>query len=199
MKSIPARVLKRIRVHGRGWVFTPGQFLDLGTADAVLHALTRLAQSKIIRRLARGLYDYPRTHKKLGVLLPNPDEVASAMAARTGSRVQASGARAANLMGLTEQVPARMVYLTDGPPRRVKIGAQTIELKRASPSKFPGLGTPAGLAMQAIAAVGPKANKDFIVRQLSRALSTEDKFQLVGLKRYAPGWSHGIIQRLNAT
>ena len=68
--------------------------------------------------------------------MPNPDEIASVVAARTGSRVL--GARAANLLGLTEQVPAQSIYLTDGPPRRVKIGAQTIQLKRASPSKFPG-------------------------------------------------------------
>jgi hypothetical protein len=197
MKSTPARILKRIRVHGRGWVFVPGNFLDLGSGSAVRQALTRLARQSVIRRLAVGLYDYPRIHRKLGILMPNPDEIASVVAARTGSRVQASGARAANLLGLTEQVPAQLIYLTDGPPRRVKIGAQTIALKRAAPSKFPGVGTPAGLALQAILAVGPTANTEFVVRQLSRALSFEDRLQLNGLKKYAPGWSHEIIQLLN--
>lgn len=198
MKSTSEGVLKRIRVHGRGWVFAQRQFLDLGTADAVRQALTRLTQDRIIRRLAPGLYDYPRIHKKLGILMPNPDEIASVVAARTGSRVQASGARAANLLGLTEQVPAQSIYLTDGPPRHIKIGAQTIQLKRAAPSKFPGTGTPAGLALQAILAVGPNADKDFVVRQLSRALTVEDKRQLNGLRKYAPAWSHEIIRRLNA-
>jgi len=196
MNSQAAAILKRIRVHGRGWVFTPRDFLDLGTRGAVDIVLWRLTEDKTIRRLAQGLYDYPRVHKKLGVLAPNPDDVAAVLAARTGSRVQVSGARAANLLGLTEQVPAQLVYLTDGPAHRLKIGAQTIQLKPARPSRFPAAGTPAGLALQAIRAVGPKANKDLVVRQLSRALSARDRAQLAKLIKHAPTWSHEIIRQL---
>ncbi len=199
MKSIAAGILKRIRVHGRGWVFTPRNFLDLGTRTAVDIVLWRLAHNKTIRRLGQGLYDYPRVHKKLGTLAPNPDNVAAVLAARTGSRVQASGARAANLLGLTDQVPAQLVYLTDGPAHRVKIGAQTIQLKPARPSRFPGAGTPAGLALQAIRAVGPNASKNFVVRKLSLALSARDRAQLAKLIKFAPGWSHAIIRRLQET
>jgi len=196
MDSVANSVLKRIRVHGRGWVFTPRDFLVLGTRRAVDRALARLTQNKTIRRLAQGLYDYPRVHKKLGILAPNPDDVAAVLAAKTGSRVQVSGARAANLLGLTDQVPAQLVYLTDGPPRRIKIGAQTIQLKPARPSRFPGAGTPAGLALQAIRAVGPNADKDKVVRQLSRALNARDRAQLVNLIKHAPAWSHEIIRQL---
>ena len=199
MKSIADSVLKRIRVHGRGWVFTPREFLSLGTRRAVDRALARLTQDGTIRRLTQGVYDYPRVHKKLGVLAPYPDDVAAVLAAKTGSRVQVSGARAANLLGLTEQVPAQLVYLTDGPAHRVKIGAQTIQLKPARPSRFPGAGTPAGLAIQAIRAAGPNADKDLVVRQLSRALSADDRAQLARLIKYAPGWSHEIIRRLKGS
>src|ERR1035438_9857613 len=177
MNSIAAAILKRIRVHGRGWVFTPRDFLDLGTRHPIDLALSRFTRDKTIRRLTQGVYDYPRIHKKLGILAPNPDDVATVLAAKAGSRVQVSGARAANLLGLTDQVPAQLVYLTDGPSHRVKIGAQIIRLKPASPSKFPGAGTPAGLALQAIRAAGPSANKDFVIRQLSRALSARDRAQ----------------------
>ena len=199
MNSIAAGILKRVRVHGRGWVFTPRDFLDLGTRGAVDIVLWRLAHDKTIRRLAQGLYDYPRVHKKLGILAPNPDDVAAVLAAKTGSRVQISGARAANLLGLSEQVPAQLVYLTDGPAHRVKIGAQTIQLKPARPSRFPGAGTPAGLALHAIRAAGPSANTDFVVRQLSRALSARDRAQLAKLIKHAPAWSHEIIRRLGGT
>src|SRR5208283_82827 len=199
MKSIAAAILKRIRVHGRGWVFTPRNFLDLGTRHPIDLALSRFARDKTIRRLAQGLYDYPRVHKKLGILAPNPDDVAAVLAAKTGSRVQISGARAANLLGLTDQVPAQLVYLTDGPAHRVKIGAQTIQLKPARPSRFPGAGMPAGLALQAIRAVGPNANKDFVVRQLSRALSARDRAQLAKLIKHAPAWSHEILRQLKGT
>jgi hypothetical protein len=194
-----AAILKRIRVHGRGWVFTPKAFLDLGTRSAVGLVLWRLTQDKTIHRLAQGLYDYPRIHKKLGILAPNPDDIAAVLAAKTGSRAQVSGARAANLMGLTDQVPAQLVYLTDGPARRVKIGAQTIQLKPTRPSKFPGAGTLAGLALQAVRAVGPHANKDLVVRQLSRALSSRDRAQLAKLTKHAPAWSHEIIRQLKGT
>jgi uncharacterized protein DUF6088 len=196
MNSVAAAILKRIRVHGRGWVFTPRDFLDLGTRDAVDIVLWRLTRDKTIHRLTQGVYDYPQVHKKLGILAPNPDDVAAVLAAKTGSRVQVSGARAANLLGLTDQVPAQLVYLTDGPAHRVKIGGQTIRLKPARPSKFPGAGTQAGLAIQAIRAVGPSTNQDFVVRQLSRALSANDKRQLAKLIKHAPGWSHKIIRRL---
>jgi hypothetical protein len=196
MNSIAATILKRIRVHGRGWVFTPRDFLDLGARHPVDLALSRFTRDKTIRRLTQGVYDYPRIHKKLGMLAPNPDDVAAVLAAKTGSRVQVSGARAANLLGLTDQVPAQLVYLTDGPPHRVKIGAQTIRLKPARPSKFPGAGTQAGLAIQAIRAVGSNASEDLVVRQLSRAMSADDRRQLAKLTKYAPGWSHKIIRRL---
>jgi hypothetical protein len=199
MNSIAAAVLKRIQVHGRDWVFTPHDFLDLGERHPIDLALVRFTGNKTIRRLAHGLYDYPRVHKKLGILAPNPDEVAAVLAAKTGSRVQISGARAANLLGLTDQVPAQLVYLTDGPAHRVKIGAQTIQLKPARPSRFPGAGTPAGLALQAIRAVGPNANKDFVIRQLSRALSARDRAQLAKLIKHAPAWSHEIIRQLKGT
>jgi hypothetical protein len=199
MNSTAAAILKRVRVHGRGWVFTPRDFLDLGTRGAVDLVLWRLTRDKCVRRLTQGIYDYPRVHKKLGILAPNPDDVAAVLAAKTGSRVQISGARAANLLGLTDQVPAQLVYLTDGPARRVKIGAQTIQLKPARPSRFPGAGTPAGLALQAIRAVGPNANKDFVVRQLSRALSARDRTQLAKLIKHAPAWSHEIIRQLKGT
>jgi Family of unknown function (DUF6088) len=199
MNSTAGAIVKRIRVHGRGWVFTPRDFLTLGTRRAIDRALARLTRDKTIRRLAQGIYDYPRVHKKLGILAPNPDDVAAASAARTGSRVQVSGARAANLLGLTDQVPAQLVYLTDGPAHRVKIGAQTVQLKPARPSKFPGAGTPAGLALQAVRALGPKANKDLVVRRLSRALNGRDRAQLMKLIKHAPIWSHEIIRRLKGT
>jgi hypothetical protein len=94
---------------------------------------------------------------------------------------------------------AILVDLTDGPAHRVKIGAQTIQLKPARLSRFPGAGTPAGLALQAIRAAGPRANKDFVVRQLSRALSARDRAQLAKLIKQAPAWSHEIVRRLKTS
>jgi hypothetical protein len=198
-KSTSDSIVRRIRGHGRGWIFTTSEFLDLGAESALKQTLSRLCRDRVIRRLTRGVYDYPRVHKKLGILSPNPDDVAAALAASTGSRVQISGGRAANLLGLTTQVPAQLVYLTDGPPRRVKIEGQTIQLRRARPSRFPGTGTPAGLAIQAMRAVGPKVDKNLLFQQLSRGLSARDKLQLIKLRKHAPRWTQDIIRQLDAT
>jgi hypothetical protein len=198
-KSTSGSILRRIRGHGRGWIFTTSEFLDLGTENSLKKTLSRLWRDGTIRRIARGIYDYPRVHKKLGVLSPNPDDVAAALAASTGSRVQISGGRAANLFGLTTQVPAQLVYLTDGPPRRVKIQGQSIQLRQARPSKFPGSGTPAGLAIQAMRAVGPSVDKKLLFQRLSQNLTTSDKTQLIKLRKHAPRWTQEIIRQLEAT
>jgi hypothetical protein len=198
-KSTSHSIVRRIRGHGRGWIFTTSEFLDLGAEGALKKTLSRLSKDGTIRRLTRGVYDYPRIHRKLGILSPNPDDVAAALAASTGSLLQISGGRAANLFGLTTQVPAQLVYLTDGPPRRVRIEGQTIQLRRARPSKFPGTGTSAGLAIQAMRAVGPKVNRELLLRQLSRRLTASDKSQLVKLRKHAPRWAQEIIRQLEAT
>jgi hypothetical protein len=198
-KLTPQSILRRIRGHGRSWIFMPSDFLDLGSENAVKKALSRLSREGKIRRLARGLYDYPRIHKRLGLLSPNPDDVAAALAASTGSRVQISGARAANLLGLTTQVPAQLIYLTDGKARRVKIGGQTIQLRNARPSKFPGAGTPAGLAIQAMRAVGPTVDREVLLQQLSKALSDADKTELLKLRKFVPRWAQDILRQMEGT
>jgi len=198
-KSTAGMIIRRIRGHGRGWIFAPSDFLDLGSDNAVRRALSRISRLGMIRRLAHGVYDYPRLHKKLGLLSPNPDDVAAVLAAGTGSRIQVSGARAANLMGLTTQVPAQLVYLTDGKPRRVKIGGQTIQLRNARPSRLPGAGTRAGLAIQAMRAVGPEIDRELLIRQLSRVLTPKDKYQLRKFRKFVPRWAQKVIRQMEGT
>lgn len=142
--SIENQVLRRIRQHGRGWCFTPRDFLDLGAPTAVWATLSRLHKSGGIRRLGKGLYDYPREHPELGKLAPTPEAVAQALADRDGSRLQPSGAYAANLLGLSDQVPARIVFLTNGPDRKVQIGKREIVLKNTVPRNMATAGRISG-------------------------------------------------------
>src|SRR5438093_594572 len=127
--SIDFKVLKRIQGHGSGWVFTPAEFQDLGSRNAVALALMRYARAGSIRQLARGLYDYPQHHPRLGILAPSTENIAKALRGRDNIRLQASGAHAANLLGLSTQVPVRAVYLTDGRGRKVQVGKRQIILK----------------------------------------------------------------------
>src|SRR6266567_9084283 len=124
-QSIDSRILARIHGRGRGSVFVPSDFLDLGSREAIDLVLHRLARKGTIRRLARGVYDLPKQHAVLGPLSPSADTIARALAGRDRTRFQPAGAYAANTLGLSDQVPARAVFLTDGPSRTVKIGSMT--------------------------------------------------------------------------
>lgn len=120
--SIDAKILSAINSCGKGAFFVPADFLEFGSREAIDIALHRLNRKGTIRRLARGVYDFPKAHAALGLLSPSAEAVAKALAGRDCTRLQPAGAFAANALGLSEQVPAKIVFLTDGPSRTVKIG-----------------------------------------------------------------------------
>src|SRR5256885_1505499 len=153
-QSIDSRILTRIHGRGRGSVFVPGDFLDLGSREAVDITLHRLARERTIRRQGRGVYDFPKEHPVLGLLSPSADTVARALAGRDRTRLQHAGAYAANILGLSEQVPAKAVFLTDGPSRTVKIGPTTIQLRRTTPRNMEAAGRLSGLLMRALRDLG---------------------------------------------
>jgi hypothetical protein len=185
--SVPNRIVKRARAGGRGGVFTPRDFLDVAARAAVDQALSRLAKGGKLRRLTRGLYDFPKVHPKLGPLSPAPDDVAQALARETGSQVQIAGARAANALGLSTQVPAKSIYLTDGPSRRVVLGKRVVDLRHASPKHLIAPGSPAGTVVQALRHLGPVRATD-VVHVAARQLSASDKKTLATSAVQAPAW-----------
>jgi hypothetical protein len=185
--SVPDRVMNRVRARGRGSVFTPSDFLTVATRSSVDQALSRLVKGGQLRRLAHGLYDFPKVHPKLGPLSPASDDVAQALARETGSQVQIAGARAANELGLSAQVPAQSTYLTDGPSRRVVLGKRVVDLRHASPKHLIAPGSPAGTVVQALRHVGPARAVD-VVQVAVRRLSANDKKTLALTAGQAPAW-----------
>jgi len=179
--------MKRVRASGRGSVFTPSDFLTVAARPSVDQALSRLVKSGQLRRLARGLYDFPKLHPKLGALSPAPDDVAHALARETGSQVQIAGARAANALGLSAQVPAQSTYLTDGPSRRVVLGKRVVDLRHASPKHLIAPGSPAGTVVQALRHVGLVRAAD-VAQIAARQLSAVDKKTLASTALKAPAW-----------
>ena len=97
-ESVDSLILARLQSHEPGWVFTPSDFVDLGTRTAVATALKRHKAAGLIRLLGRGLYDIPRNHPALGVLWPPIEAVEQALERKDGIRLQPSGAYAANLL-----------------------------------------------------------------------------------------------------
>jgi hypothetical protein len=196
VQTIDSRLKSRIYGHGRGAVFTPNDFLDLGGRDAVDKALSRLTARGGIRRLARGLYEYPREHPELGTLSPDLEKVAKALAGKHRIRLQPAGAYAANLLGLSEQVPARIVFLTDGPSRTVKIGRQEIHLRRTTPRNMAAAGRLSGLLMQAFRSLGRQHITRQRLARLKLTLPAKERKQLIKDLPLAPAWMHPFFREL---
>lgn len=196
MQTIDSKLKSRIYGHGRGAVFTPNDFLDLGGRDAVDKALSRLAARGEVRRLARGLYEYPREHPELGTLSPDIEKVAKALAGKDRIRLQPAGAYATNLLGLSEQVPAKVVFLTDGPSRTVKIGRQEIQLRRTTPRNMASAGRLSGLLMQAFRHLGHEHITPQRIAHLKRTLPAKERRHLLKDLPLTPTWMHPLFREL---
>jgi hypothetical protein len=159
-------------------------------------ALTRLTRKGVIRQLARGLYDYPVDHPSLGRIPPSADAIAKALAARDATRLQPAGAYAANVLGLSEQVPTRIVFLTDGASGRAKIGQREIVLKRTTPRNMATAGRKSGTIIQALRHIGQRNVDEKTLAILARNLTTRDRAQLIKDLHYAPGWIAELMRRL---
>jgi hypothetical protein len=195
-QSIDSRILAAIHGRGRGSVFVPVDFLKIGSREAVDVALHRLVKEGIIRRLARGVYDFPKEHPVLGPLAPSAEAIAKALAGRDRTRLQPAGAYAANALGLSEQVPAKAVFLTDGPARMVKIGPMTIQLRRTTARNMAAAGRLSGLLIQALRELGKEHVTSERREHLKRTLPAKQRRELLKDLTLAPAWMHPIFREL---
>src|SRR3984957_11405590 len=185
-KSIDSQVLTAIRSRGRGSVFVPADFLEIGSREAIDITLHRLVRKGTIRRLARGVYDLPKDHPMLGRLSPSAEAIAEALAGRDRTRLQPAGAYAANALGLSEQVPAKAVFLTDGPSRTVRIGPMTIQLRQTTPRNRAAAGRLSGLLIQALRELGNEHITAERRAHLKRTLPADKRRDLLKDLRLAP-------------
>jgi hypothetical protein len=182
------QILSRILAHGRGWVFTPKAFADLGDPRAAGVVLGRLVAKGKIRRLTQGLYDYPKAHPRIGVLSPDPDAIARALAGSERIRLLPAGAYAANLLRLSEQVPAKIVFLTDGPTRIVRVGRQEIRFRRTTPRNMATSGRISGTVIQALRYLGKANITPERIATLRTSLKPGDRRALLKDSLLAPAW-----------
>lgn len=198
MQPIAKKIISRIYGNGRGWCFALNDFADLGSSESVRISLFRIEKKKTIRRLAKGLYDYPRRDARLGLLSPDPEAVAQALSRGSGTRIQPTGAYAANLLGLSEQVPARVAFLTDGTPRQFHIGKQTIVLRRTTPKNMATAGRISGTVIQALRHIGKERTTTLQRDILRRRLGPAEKKQLFKDRLLAPAWMRPWLAEIAA-
>jgi hypothetical protein len=135
-------------------------------------------------------------HPVLGILSPSTETIARAVAGRDQIRLQPAGAYAANALGLSDQVPAKVVFLTDGPTRTVKIGPTTLQLRRTTPRNMAAAGRLSGLIIQAFRELGKEHITDARIEHLRRTIPAVKRRELLKDLALAPAWMHPIFRVL---
>jgi len=194
-EPVQSRVERRIRRQKRGSILFPGDFADLGSTEAVKKALLRLSHKGLLKRIAFGIYLYPEQSKLLGTLSPSVDAIAHALAARDKSRIIPTGAYALNRLGMSTQVPMNAVYLTDGTPRKVKVGRSSILFKRTTPKNLSAKGAISALAIQALKAIGAGKVLPEEEQLIIKLLQRENRKHLEHDLTVAPAWIREIFKK----
>ncbi len=186
MKTMKEQILNRIEHLGVGKAFMAKDFLDIASRGTIDMALSSLVREGAIRRVRRGLYDSPKMNQSLGgALSPDIDESARALASRHRWNIVAEGTWAANLLGLSTKVPAKIIYLSDGPSKNVLVGRRTIYFKHARPQALAG---EEGKSVLVVQALGKEEVDKAVIARLRSVLSEADRRKLVRATRFGIDW-----------
>lgn len=197
MVSIECKIRNKIYGKGRGWVFSQSDFARLGSRSAIDLALHRLMRKGTIRRVLRGLYDYPRTSTLLGqTLSPDVNQVAQALARKFGWRIQPSGQTALNVLGLSTQVPGRYVYLSDGPDRSYQMGKQELRFEQTALKEVGFKQMESALLVNALKALGADRVDDSVEVQLREWLKPNLRKPVLNDTSTVRGWIREILRRV---
>lgn len=195
-QTVENSIKSRIYGHGRGWAFTPKHFSGLGSPEAIRFVLFNLEKQSLIRRVFRGVYDYPKQHRLLGVLSPDVDAVVKALSEKNGFKVQPTGAYAANAIGLSEQVPGQAVFLTDGPSKKFKLGKLQVTLKHTSLKNMFAAGSREALAIQALKFMQQKNVNEYMLGKIKKLLKSSKRVEFERNLKYAPEWIRVMLFQL---
>lgn len=197
VQSVKSKVVSKIYGHKRGYVFSHDAFNEVAPRNSIDKALSDLCKEGVIRRLATGLYDYPDFDERLGgELAPDINRVAQVIAEKNGWRIQPSGALAANVLGLSTQVPAKSVYLTDGQSKTFKIGNRTLSFKRIPPRELLPGSEIVILITQALRWLGKNAVGSLEINKLQRILNEKDKKALRKETGHMEDWLREILKQI---
>ena len=195
MSSIEGKIEKSIKSKQRGVLLFADDFIGYGSSDAIRQALVRLVKKEVIRRVAQGIYVRPIISEHIGEVLPTAEEVAQGIAKRDKIKIVPTGTHALNKLGLSTQVPLKLVYLTDGAPREIQIGKRTIRLKKTTPKNLLAKGKISSLVIQALREVGQNGVTPALESKIIDLLKKEETKALEHDIPLAPVWIRKIMQK----
>ena len=138
--SVYSQIELKVRRSKPGQIFMPADFKDLGTSAAIRKALSRLVEQNQLVRMGQGIYTTPINDDVFGPVMPTVEEMASIIAKKERVKIMPSGQYALNKIGLSTQVPMRLVYLTSGNKKSIAIGKSSLVFKPASAKKLAMIG-----------------------------------------------------------
>ena len=195
MQSIESKIEKAIKTKGKGILLFPDDFSQLGSSEAIRKSLQRLEEKGEITRVAQGIYVRPKISEYIGTLMPSAEEIATAIAKRDKIRTIPTGVYALNALGLSTQMPMKIVLLTDGSPREIKVGKRTIKFKKTTPKSLLAKGEISRLVIQALKEIGNNNQTAAEETKIIELLKKENPLHLLHDIKLAPVWIQKIMKR----
>lgn len=186
MPNLSKRIMEHAELHPEAMPLYADALLHSGKRTAINRALSRLASSKTLLRICRGIYMRP-VMTRFGIRPPFAERAVEALAKLWGETVVPCGASAANVLGLTTQNPVILVYFTSGPDRQLYFGGQQVRLRHVPRWQLVAPYRPAGTAVRALAWLGPLEVEDALKR-IADELSADDRAELNSARSVIPAW-----------
>ena len=194
MKNTEKQIIERINKAPGQTIFFTGDFRGLGSPEAIKVALHRIVKRNVVSRLARGIYTKPEFSKLLNTAVkPGVEAVAKAIAKRDMAKIIPTGSYALNAIGLSTQIPMNFVYLTDGEPRKIKVGEATITFKRTAPKNLSYKNSLCMLVVQALKEIGNGKVNEAEKMKVTELLKQVDYDELKHDIALAPQWIAEIM------
>ena len=192
-----SQIEDRIRNSPKGTIFVTSDFTDLGSSDAANKALLRLEKAGLIRRILFGVYEYPEYNEFLGEYVESsPDMVAHALARKFGWTIVPCGDTALNMLGLSTQVPAVWLYVSDGTYKECTYGNTVIRFKRTTNKEISKISYKTALVIQALKALGKENITDEIINQIASVTTGKEKTAMFAEAKYATSWIYDVIKEI---
>lgn len=197
MQSIHSQLEDKILSLKKGAIVFVSDFAAFGTAENVKKVLLRLEKKQLLVRLAHGIYLYPKIDKELGILYPSTESIAEAIAKRDKIRIIPTSIYALQQLGISTQIPMNVIYLTDGAPRKIKVGKRTITFKKTVPKNLAIKNKILSNIVQGLKELGKENITDEVKQKINQAL---EKVPVEILKEEilnAPVWVRNEVLSLN--
>ena len=188
----------RVMAAAPGDVFIPSDFADLAEPRTISMYLSRLLAEGTLEKVKRGVYAKPRRSDWLGTAVPpKSDEIAKAIARNFGWTVVPCGDTALNMLGLSTQIPAVWLYVSDGPYKTYEADGIKLQFKHTDrKNELVGISYPSALVIQALRALGKKKIDINTVQILRAKLSEKEKERMLGECQHITAWVFEIIKKI---